>query len=227
MISALEAVAWSVGTLAAFGVIMTGLNTLASRGVVGLQVWVEERSPLVYGMTITAVLALLIGSGRLDPFDVLPVPRTLPFLGALAAAPLVALVMYVTELSLSSRTIRPAGMITTPNAHEATVRLTSRPGIWWGLATVSAVVEELIFRGLLLAALAVPLGPWPAIGVSALIFGLHHVTFGPASIIAKSVGGVLLALQVLLAGTIIPAIVAHLLFQYLVWRRLRRRGGLR
>ena len=222
---ALEAVAWSVGTLAVFGVIMTGLNVLATRGVPGVQVWVEERSPIIYGMTITAVLVVLVASGRLDPVAFLVAPEVLPVVGALAAAPLVALAMYVLELYLSSRTVvRPGGMITTPNAQEATLRLTARPGVWWGLAAVSAVVEELIFRGLLLSALAAPLGWWPAIAVSALIFGLHHVTFGPVSIVSKSVGGVLLALQVLLAGTVLPAIVAHLLFQGLVWRRLRRRG---
>lgn len=135
--------------------------------------------------------------------------------------------MYLLELFLSSRSVvRPAGVISTPSAHLATRQLTARPLVWWGLAITSAVVEELVFRGMLLSALLPGVGIVAAVAVSALIFGLHHVTFGAVSIASKTFGGLLLAGQTLWAVSLVPAMVAHLLFQYLAWHRLRRTGAL-
>jgi membrane protease YdiL (CAAX protease family) len=225
--TALEALVVAVSMLAVFGVAMTALNFLAGHGVPGLQVWVEERSPVVYGTTILVFFVVLVSVGRIDVVGLLSPPRLLPAVVALLAAPVIALTMYLLELYLSSRSVvRPAGMIAAPSAHTATLRLTAQPAVWWSLAVVSALVEEFIFRGMLLPALVPAVGVLAAVGVSALVFGLHHVTFGAVSIASKTFGGLLLAGQTLLASSLVPAIAAHLLFQYLVWRRLRRTGAL-
>lgn len=235
MITAPEAVVATVSVLAVFGIGMAALNFLAGHGVPALRVWVEERSPVVYGLTIAGFFAIFVSVGWIDVSGLLMTPALLPAVAALLAAPVVALAMYLLELFLSSRSfsgnssgraVRPAGMIATPSAHTATLRLTERPAVWWSLAAASAVIEEFIFRGMLLPALATGVGVLAAVGISGLIFGLHHITFGVDSVISKTLGGMLLAGQTLVAGSLVPAIVAHLLFQYLVWRRLRRTGVL-
>ena len=65
-------------------------------------------------------------------------------------------------------------------------------------------------------------GPLLAILASAVVFGLHHVAFGINAIIGKIFAGLLWGALVLLAGSILVSITAHLLFQYLVWRRYRK-----
>ena len=91
---------------------------------------------------------------------------------------------------------------------------------WWAvvltalLAVVMApVVEELLFRGLLLRGLMTRTGFWPATLVSSVLFGLVHVPgalSGALSIVvANTVLGVLLCLLVRRTGRLAPAIALH------------------
>lgn len=73
----LDAVVITVSMLAVFGLTMTGLNLLAGHGLPGLQVWVEERSPMVYGLTILIFCVVLVSVGRIDVPRLMVAPNRL------------------------------------------------------------------------------------------------------------------------------------------------------
>lgn len=74
-----------------------------------------------------------------------------------------------------------------------------------------AVTEELIYRALFLPALTSPLGLFPAVVVTSIVFGLLHVIpFGIAAIPAPQIiGGVLFAAGFAIRWSVVPAIVIH------------------
>jgi membrane protease YdiL (CAAX protease family) len=74
------------------------------------------------------------------------------------------------------------------------------------------VTEELIYRSLLLPPLTRRLGLWPAILISAIIFGLAHVVpFGIVGIPAPQIiGGMLMAFGFAVRWSVVPAMVIHL-----------------
>ena len=93
------------------------------------------------------------------------------------------------------------------------------------LGLVTAVAEEVLFRGYLLTGLreAVPLGA--ALVLQALLFGVHHASFGLSAVPAKAVHGLVWGALTVAAGTLLPALTAHLVFQFLACRRMTRRKG--
>jgi membrane protease YdiL (CAAX protease family) len=98
-----------------------------------------------------------------------------------------------------------------------------RPGHWstarfvlLGVLAATAVLlapftEELIYRSLLLPALTSRLRLYPAIAVSAVVFGLVHVIpFGEIEIPAAQIlGGLMMASAFSIRWSIIPAMVLH------------------
>lgn len=94
-----------------------------------------------------------------------------------------------------------------------------------GLGLVTAVAEEVLFRGYLLTGLrgAVPLGA--ALVLQALLFGVHHASFGLRAVPAKAVHGLVWGALAVFAGTLLPALAAHLVFQFLACRRMARRAA--
>jgi membrane protease YdiL (CAAX protease family) len=70
--------------------------------------------------------------------------------------------------------------------------------------------EELLFRGFLFRALRKYMKPWPAVLVSAAVFGAVHVI--PLVILPIFVLGVIFAWVVEKRGSIVPTIVAHMVF---------------
>lgn len=75
------------------------------------------------------------------------------------------------------------------------------------LVVVAPIVEELLFRGFVFKGLRQSLGAWPAIIVSALIFGLAHLQVNVG--IDTFALGLVLAFLVHKTGSIYPAIVLH------------------
>jgi membrane protease YdiL (CAAX protease family) len=71
--------------------------------------------------------------------------------------------------------------------------------------------EELLFRGVVYAGLRNELGTWPAVLLSALVFGLAHLEFGRAAAAFTAVMGVAFALLVEGSGSLWPAVLAHVL----------------
>ena len=91
-----------------------------------------------------------------------------------------------------------------------------------------AIAEELFFRGVLLQAALLAgwwAGPLLVVG-TVLLFSLGHLAFGWAHVIAKAPLGALTASAVLLLGSIVPALVAHVWFNLSVWRDIRATGGI-
>jgi len=86
---------------------------------------------------------------------------------------------------------------------------------------VVAILEELLFRGLLVQAcflLPTDLLIAAALSMSVVMFALSHVSFGWPHVIGKLPLGAIAIIGVLTLGTILPAIIAHVLFNVRVWR---------
>ncbi len=78
------------------------------------------------------------------------------------------------------------------------------------VAVVAPVVEEVIFRGLIMTRLGKAMPSWLAVLLSAVIFGVchgHPVWFGYAFVL-----GAVFGLMDLQAGSILPSILAHVAF---------------
>lgn len=88
------------------------------------------------------------------------------------------------------------------------------------ICILTPISEELLFRGYMLDALNRLHGKWPAIIISAVIFGLVH--FDPFTIGMATIGGVIYGWIRIRTGSLVPGIVAHamwntvaLIFTYL------------
>lgn len=218
----------SVGVLPAFGITLTLLDrTLGSRPAV--RTLLTLRAPWVYGAFLLAgvvaavLLGLLDGRGLHDP------EASWRVLLAVALVPPCAIVPYFVELAVSSRAPVAASAVPLPGtigAQKSVADLSEGRAEWWTLAGLTAAAEEALFRATLLPVAAAVAGPLVALLASSLVFGAHHIAFGAASVIGKLVAGLAWGAIMLLAGTVLVPLAAHLLFQLLVWRRLRRRVAL-
>lgn len=84
-----------------------------------------------------------------------------------------------------------------------------------GLSVVAGLGEEIVFRGFLLAVLTPALGdPWTALLVSSLAFGVLHVYQGPFGIARTALLGALFGVSVILTGTLWPAVVVHVVYDW-------------
>jgi membrane protease YdiL (CAAX protease family) len=203
--------------------------------------------PLYVGVLAAAtVLAVLHTGGQPDQFGlVAPELAGLPV--ALAAAAMLlaglagALVTYLGELWLVSRlrTRRrggpgvagtPAG---TPAGDGSAMRAVRswlpNPGWFLAVGVLTAVLEELLWRGYLLTGLRDAIWLLPAVALQAALFGLNHLPFGGRHMLAKAGSGLVWGLLVVGFGSVLVGLVAHLGFQVLaarrLWRQSRRVAG--
>ena len=80
----------------------------------------------------------------------------------------------------------------------------------FGIVSITAgVCEEILYRGLLLAALVSLVGTWPAVAISSLIFGLGHAYQGTSGIAMTGLVGLVLALLTVVSGSLYTAIILH------------------
>jgi ABC-2 type transport system permease protein/sodium transport system permease protein len=77
------------------------------------------------------------------------------------------------------------------------------------LALAPALCEELVFRGFLLSGLTTAIRRWPAILISAAIFGVFH--FALFKFASATALGIVLGYLCIRSGSLLPGIVAHLL----------------
>ena len=84
-----------------------------------------------------------------------------------------------------------------------------------GLSVTAGITEEFIYRGIALTTLAgwpwlQPWGgPWPAAAVVAAAFGLGHGYQDGLGMMRAGVLGFLLAIPMLLTGSLLPGMAAH------------------
>ena len=76
---------------------------------------------------------------------------------------------------------------------------------------LAPLAEELLFRGVVYPGLRSALGPWPAVPLSAVLFGLAHRDHGKVAVVFAAIVGVAFALLVEGSGSLWPAVLAHLL----------------
>ena len=86
-------------------------------------------------------------------------------------------------------------------------------------AYISAVLEELAFRAILLRLFARMFGPWPGLVLSAALFGLAHASHAsPVAVLELIVnGGAFLGLLYLASGRLWFAIGAHVAYDFTEW----------
>jgi membrane protease YdiL (CAAX protease family) len=81
---------------------------------------------------------------------------------------------------------------------------------WVGVSVTAGVCEEFVYRGFLIAGLAIATGSLAvAVVVAAAAFGFVHAYQQPAGVLRAALIGLLLTAPVLALGSILPAIIAH------------------
>jgi membrane protease YdiL (CAAX protease family) len=92
---------------------------------------------------------------------------------------------------------------------------------WWQLALVAAAAgfgEELMFRGLvqagLAAAIGTPAGPWIALGIASLVFGVFH-WLNPTYALLAALAGLYFGWLLIATGSLWPPLVAHALYDFI------------
>ena len=79
------------------------------------------------------------------------------------------------------------------------------------LAPIGSAGEEIVFRGFLMGQLWALTGDgWIAAALSSVAFGLMHGYQGPWGIVRTGLIGMVFAVGVLLTGSLVPSIIAHL-----------------
>jgi sodium transport system permease protein len=190
-------VMFSVALVASF----YGSLLLESRGfIVSLLV-------MQYGFFLLPVLAaILILRMNLRETLSLRLPRTIPLL----AAAVLGLTAWTFASGVLIRIAPPPESLV--RALERLVRLTDEGAplwvIWLVVAITPAICEEVLFRGFILNGLR-RLGAVPAIGISALLFGIAHASI--YRLLPTFFLGVIFGLIVWRTGSLLSSIVAHAL----------------
>jgi membrane protease YdiL (CAAX protease family) len=81
--------------------------------------------------------------------------------------------------------------------------------LFGAVSLTAGVCEEILYRGLLMAALAPAIGTWPAVVLSSLIFGLGHAYQGPGGIAKTALIGLVMALLTVFSGSLFIPMLLH------------------
>jgi len=215
----------SINMLPVLGVLMFGLRRYVawtSRSAMNLA---YRDAALVYVGVLYAGLAIVWHIGAL-PVRAFAYPHLSPWLitlGLVLVLPC-AIAPYWLELAVS-RALRGRSRLAASglaHARESAESLGTGAVRFGLVAVATAVGEETLFRGAVLHEVTVHRGPLLALAAVSVIFGLHHMSFGVPAIAGKMLGGALWGMLMLLTGVIAVPLVAHLLFQLLVYRRMAR-----
>jgi uncharacterized protein len=118
---------------------------------------------------------------------------------------------------------RVAGFREAPLLRELLPVTTPERGLFVGVAITAGVCEEIVFRGFLLHSLTLATGSLPlALLLSSGVFGVVHAYQQPTGAVRAALLGALLALPLLLHGSIYPAILAHVMIDILAGLWLAR-----
>ena len=168
------------------------LGLLLGQALLGGQV-----DPLVSSLCVAVSASLFVRRIRSDRAPALDTLRTT--VGTTLALPVLALRGFFVGLLVAY-----ALGIPFPNMGAAAVTWST------GLAIVVGVpvMEELVFRGLLLPTMARAMRPWTALCVTSLLFGGLHC-FGPTNPGAATAYGFALGYLRLRTGRVVPCILVH------------------
>lgn len=169
-----------------------------------------------YAFYATLLLAALLAARRagISPRDVFgPSPRTRrPWLLAAGLAPLLLTFAAVALVALLSaaRLFAPdwaASQMRNAEGPEIISRLLTHDKVLLVLVltVVAPIVEEIVFRGLLMRKWAAARGFWTGVIGSSLVFAVLH----PPSWIGSFVFGVVVSILYLWSGSLVVAIVVH------------------
>jgi membrane protease YdiL (CAAX protease family) len=81
-------------------------------------------------------------------------------------------------------------------------------GLFITMVILTPFIEEVLFRGVLFAALIKRWGVWPAIAISSVVFSIFHLN--PIQIIITLIAGVYLGVMYYRLKSIIPGILLHM-----------------
>ena len=149
---------------------------------------------------------------------------------AVPAAAAAGVVLYCGELLVAVAAHRRRGVLaTTPdaapgNAGRAPVGGGTGFASYMTAAAAIACAEEYVWRGYLTLNFSDRVGLpvlWTLAAASGM-FGLHHAALGLRSCLAKTVHGFAWGLMLVTTGSLIPPVVSHTAFQFMVWRRAGR-----
>ena len=77
------------------------------------------------------------------------------------------------------------------------------------VSVTAGICEEIVYRGMLMGALAPVLGLWPAVALSSVVFGMGHMYQGMTGIVKTTLVGLFMALLTVFSGSLLVAIVLH------------------
>lgn len=88
----------------------------------------------------------------------------------------------------------------------------AQEGRWFtGLSITAGICEEVIYRGFMIALVSAVLGPWPAVGMTSILFGLGHTYQGGSGIVKTGAVGVVMGALFVISGSLLAPIVLHIL----------------
>jgi len=159
-----------------------------------------------YALVLAVVVVAAIAGAGVSPW---PVRLDWMSIGVLAAAPAAGFVAYRIDQRIVRRLSGPARMI-------------GREPSALPLLMAIAVLEELVYRGLLLDfCFRLPGFGWQVTGVAGMTiwFALVHVWYGWVHVAAKAPLSIVATALALLGGGPAAAVLAHVMFNYQICRR--------
>jgi len=111
---------------------------------------------------------------------------------------------------LGSRMVgRALGIRETPVLERLLPRTRREKRVFVLLSFAAGVGEEVAYRGYALTVLGASIGTGVGVLVSSVVFGVLHAYQGPIGVVRTGVMGAVLAAGFLLSGSLIPAVLAH------------------
>jgi len=177
-----------------------------------------ERIPVYLGSIITILslgaIGLFLGTRLVSAGEFGLAPLALPdffiwTIGLTVAAFLVILVFRPIELRVEGSHASILRELLPESGREK--------GVFAGLSLSAGLGEELAYRGYAFqAVLWMGAGPWGAAVISALPFGALHAYQGAIGVLRTAILGVILAVPVVITGSLYPSMAAHALIDLLV-----------
>lgn len=173
----------------------------------------RETMVFLWGMAILALAGWLLSGRPLADIGWAPVAEGWRGLAAWGAAGLILAycLWQLAEIVRSPRSRRSARKQIDQIQMED-MRPTTKAEAWHfqAVSVTAGVTEEIIFRGVMIAAFALVMPLWAAAALSLIAFTLAHAYQGPAGLLRVAPTGALLTAIVLLGGSLWPAILAHM-----------------